>query len=78
MKLEFHPEAELELIEAAMRYELKVPGLGERFAADVQRATQLFLDYPEIGSRLDPYLRKLVLQRFAFNLIYEYSQTLCM
>lgn len=29
MKLEFHPEAELELIEAAVHYELQVPGLGE-------------------------------------------------
>ena len=28
MKLEFHPEAELELIEAAAYYELQVPGLG--------------------------------------------------
>ena len=33
MKLEFHPEAELELIEAAAYYELRVPGLGERFEA---------------------------------------------
>lgn len=29
MKLEFHPEAELEFIEAAVHYELQVPGLGE-------------------------------------------------
>ena len=29
MKLEFHPEAELELIEAAVYYNLQVPGLGE-------------------------------------------------
>jgi len=31
MKLEFHPEAETELIEQAAYYELQVPGLGERF-----------------------------------------------
>jgi len=30
MKLEFHPEAELELIEAALCCEREVPGLGER------------------------------------------------
>jgi hypothetical protein len=28
MRLEFHPEAELELIEAAVHYEVQVPGLG--------------------------------------------------
>ena len=31
MKFEFHPEAELELIEAGLYYELEVPGLGARF-----------------------------------------------
>jgi hypothetical protein len=31
MRAEFHPEAELELIEAASYYELQVPGLGDDF-----------------------------------------------
>ena len=46
MRLEFHPEAELELIEAAAHYEREVPGLGERFTAEVQQVTDLLLDYP--------------------------------
>jgi hypothetical protein len=33
MNLEFHPEAELELIEAADFYDREIPGLGERFEA---------------------------------------------
>lgn len=41
MKLEFHPQAELELIEEATYYKLQVPGLGERFEAEVRRATDL-------------------------------------
>ena len=41
MRLEFHPEAELELIEAALHYELEVPGLGQRFEAAVRLATDL-------------------------------------
>jgi hypothetical protein len=41
MKLEFHPEAELELIEAAEHNERRVPGLGERFEAEVRRAVDL-------------------------------------
>jgi hypothetical protein len=36
MRLEFHPEAELEFIEAAASYELRVVGLGQRFRADVR------------------------------------------
>jgi plasmid stabilization system protein ParE len=71
MKLEFHPEAELELIEAAAYYELRVPGLGERFEAEVRRATDLLLQHPEIGPAADPVLRKLVLNRFPFTLYYK-------
>jgi hypothetical protein len=40
MKREFHPEAEMEFIEAAAHYESIVPRLGGRFALEVQRATQ--------------------------------------
>lgn len=71
MKLEFHPQAELELIEEAAYYELQVPGLGERFEAEVRRATDLLLDHPEIGHPADPDLRKFVLNRFPFTLYYS-------
>lgn len=36
MKLEFHPEAEQEFLEAVSRYEAGVPGLGERLEAEIQ------------------------------------------
>jgi len=71
MRLEFHPEAELELIEAALHYELQVPGLGERFESEVRRAADLLLNHPEIGQSVDPDLRQLVLPRFPFTLIYS-------
>ena len=71
MRLEFHPAAELELIEAALRYELEVPGLGERFETEVRRATDLLLEHPEIGQSIDPDLRRFVLPRFPFALIYS-------
>lgn len=69
MKLEFHPEAEMELIEAAAHYELQVPGLGERFEAEVRRATDILLEHPDIGSPADPYLR-----RFSACLIWDVGQ----
>lgn len=71
MRLEFHPEAELELIEAALHYELELPGLGERFESEVRRATDLLLEHPEIGQSVDPDLRWFVLPRFPFTLIYS-------
>jgi plasmid stabilization system protein ParE len=71
MRLEFHPEAELELIEAALHYELEVPGLGERFEYEVRSATDFLLDPPEIGQQVDPNLRRFILPRFPFTLIYS-------
>ena len=71
MRLEFHPEAELELIEAALHYELQVPGLGERLESEVRRATDRLLDHPEIGQLVDPDLRRFILPRFPFTLIYS-------
>ncbi len=70
MKLEFHPEAERELVEAAVRYELQVPGLGERFGEEVREAADLLLEHPEIGRPVEPDFRQLVLSRFPFTLIY--------
>ena len=71
MRLEFHPEAELELVEAALHYELEVPGLGARFEAEVRRAADLLLEYPDIGQAVDSDLRRFVLPRFPFTLIYS-------
>jgi len=71
MKLEFHPEAELELIEAADFYELQVPGLGERFGAEVRHATDLLLTHPLIGTPVDATLRTFVLNRFPFTLYFR-------
>lgn len=71
MKLEFHPEAELELIEAAVYYERQVPGLGERFETEIRRAADLLLDQPAIGIPADQNLRKFILTRFPFTLYYS-------
>lgn len=73
MKLEFHPEAEEEFLEAVSYYEAEVPGLGERFDVEVRTAIALLLEYPEIGPFIDAALRKLVLDRFPYYLIYSVS-----
>jgi plasmid stabilization system protein ParE len=71
MRLEFHPEAELELIEAAVYYDKQVPGLGERFESEIRYAIDLLLDQPQIGLLADPDLRKFILTRFPFTLYYS-------
>lgn len=71
MKLEFHPDAAVELVEAAAYYELQVPGLGERFAAEVRRALDFLLERPEIGSPAGSHLRRFVIRRYPFILYYS-------
>jgi len=65
MKLEFHPEAETEFSEAVSQYEATLPGLGESFADEFSRITELILEYPEI--------RKLLLRRFPFAIYYSHE-----
>jgi toxin ParE1/3/4 len=74
MILEFHPEAELELIEAAAYYESRVPGLGERLALEIRAATDSLQAHPELGVRLDSDLRRLIVTRFPYALIYTATE----
>jgi plasmid stabilization system protein ParE len=70
MKYEFHPEAELELYEAARRYESEVTGLGRRFGDEVERVVNLLLENPEMGVCVDEDLRHFVLRKFPFSVVY--------
>lgn len=63
----------MELIEAAAYSEGEVPGLGERFATEVQRVTDLLLDYPELGARVEGELRGFGQNRFPYTLICSVS-----
>lgn len=71
MRLEFHPEAALELIEAALHYEQQVAGLGWRFEAEIRHVIDLLLDHPDLGQQVDPDLRRIILPRFPFSMIYS-------
>lgn len=46
MTLDFHPDAEAELTEAARWYEERSPGLGDRFISVVMTATEEILPIP--------------------------------
>ena len=70
MKVRFLPEADVEFRESARYYEDKAPGLGVTFIAEVHRVAAVVASQPGIGSPVDEELRKFVLRRFPFNLIY--------
>ena len=56
--------------EAALFYELALTDLGTQFLDDVQRAIDRLLIYPYAGEFIDSNLRRALLQRFPFSLIY--------
>jgi hypothetical protein len=70
----FLSPAEEEMTEAALFYESALVGLGTDFLNDVQRAVNRVLDYPQIGQPIDGDLRRTLLHRFPFSLIYTISE----
>ena len=71
MEYRLHPEAREEFLSAVDRYSTEVPGVGTRFAIEIERCLELLLQQPHIGS---PYARRfrrfVVDDGFPFSLIY--------
>ncbi len=58
------------MAEAAIFYENQARGLGTEFLDDVQRAVDRVRDNPELGQMVTDDLRRSLLSRFPFSLIY--------
>lgn len=71
MSYRFLTSAEEEMTEAALFYDEKVSGLGTDFIDDVQRVVDRLRTYPTLGQVVSGDLRRIVLSRFPFSLIYS-------
>jgi len=71
----FLSPAEEEMTEAALFYESRSGGLGSDFLDDVQQAVDRLSDYPHSGEPIDSGLKRTLLHRFPFSLIYAVEQT---
>ena len=67
----FLTPADEELSEAAKFYEAYSIGLGTDYLNEVQHAIDLVCEFPELGQAVDQGLRRVVLHRFPFSLIYS-------
>lgn len=67
----FNSLAKQELAEAASFYELEAPGLGEAFLKAVESAVAGLLIHPESGPVARGSIRRKVLMRFPYTLIYR-------
>jgi len=71
MKIVFSKIAKHELDDAVIYYELEYQGLGRRFKEEVRKATKRISDYPEAWSIERGEIRKCLLHKFPFKLLYS-------
>ncbi|MDI6797928.1 MAG: type II toxin-antitoxin system RelE/ParE family toxin [Desulfatibacillaceae bacterium] len=70
MNIFFDPLARMEYQDAFDYYEVQEEGLGERFRRAVWAAIEILEQYPQIGEEVRPGIRKILLRRFPYKLIY--------
>jgi len=68
---DFHRLAERELNEAAQYYDVEEPGLGSSFLQEVDRCLQSIEAHPEAGAILRSSVRRRLLRRFPYALLYK-------
>ena len=68
---DFHELAEQELNEAAQYYDREEPGLGSAFLGEVERCLQSIAEHPEAGAILQGAIRRRLLRRFPYALLYK-------
>lgn len=66
----FHEDARAELAEASHYYEDRVPGLGQALIDDVEKTVREIVVHPNASGRVSKHLRRKVLNRFPYGLIY--------
>ena len=64
------PEAREDLNNAAAFYEASVPGLGDAFLDDVERAINDIRENPRTGAPIGRVFRRAILRRFPFTIVY--------
>ncbi len=70
-KVFLNPLAEKDLEEIALFYEKRSARLGTEFLNAFERALEIILSNPEIGRTIERNIRRYVMQKFPFSIIYQ-------
>lgn len=72
-RLEFRPEVEQDMVEAAAWYEARQPGLGAEFVEEIIQVWHALAENPLLNSRRHPVknIRWRYPERFPYRIIYE-------
>jgi len=71
---QYHPEAAKELTSSIRYYEDKSAGPGAEFLDEIEEAIAQALAHPQSGSLLTKEDRRILLDRFPFEIIYDVSE----
>ena len=71
MRIVYHPEAEAEFLAALLYYNADNEQAGKRFALEVAAALQLVVAFPEAWPILEDGIRRCLVSRFPYALIYR-------
>ena len=66
-----HPEAEREMLAAALFYDERCAGLGGLFLDEVERGFRRIAERPEAWANISPSVRRCLLSEFPFGIIYR-------
>ena len=75
MKITFHPEASLELVEAAQFYDSRQEGLGNRFLDALDNALEAITEDPLLWRPDSCGRRQYLIWRFPYQLIYRIEKS---
>ncbi|MBE7549320.1 hypothetical protein KsCSTR_29860 [Candidatus Kuenenia stuttgartiensis] len=70
MKIRFLKPAQAEVDDAVLWYDSQSFGLGTQFLDDLDRAVRRIVSYPLSCPAIEPNLRRCLLSRFPYGLIY--------
>jgi len=71
MKVIFSKYARQEFDDAAQYYEVEYQGLGKRFRDEVRKTAKRISEYPEAWSFARGEVRKCILHKFPYKLLYS-------
>ena len=78
MKSAFHPEAREEFLAAIDLYNQVEPGLGLDFAGEINAAVELIEAFPNAWTLVDFEIRRCLVRRFPYALLYAVERDLVM
>ena len=70
MNIRFLSVADQEVADAVRWYDEQAEGLSRAFLDDLDRAVRLVRNYPRLGTQIEQEIRRFLLSRFPYSLIY--------